>query len=101
MIIMRMILPGFTVEEASTQEMLLSILLYGGNLWFLYVLFFIFLIFPLLDKVISSRGGHCSFIRFDNSRRHCSKSGVFPAVGSAVLFDSLYCGANLQAEQHI
>lgn len=57
MIIMRMILPGFTVEEASTQEMLLSILLYGGNLWFLYVLFFIFLIFPLLDKVISSRGG--------------------------------------------
>lgn len=58
-ILVRMMLPGFTVEEASTKEMLLSILLYGGTLWFLYVLFLIFLIFPLLDKITYGwrRGG--------------------------------------------
>lgn len=52
-IFIRMVLPGFTVEEASSKELLLSILLYGGNLWFLYVLFFIFLVFPLLDGIIN------------------------------------------------
>lgn len=78
-IFIRMVLPGFTVEEASSKELLLSILLYGGNLWFLYVLFFIFLVFPLLDGIINKvkYGGGYNFAPPDNFRMLYSKYKAF------------------------
>ena len=36
----------------SLSESITSILLYGGEYWFLYSLFLVFLLFPLIDKMI-------------------------------------------------
>ena len=41
----------------SLVESLTSILLHGGEYWFLYSLFMVFLFFPLIDRVIRDRKG--------------------------------------------
>ncbi len=42
-------------RDESVGTGFVKMLLYGGNYWFLYVLFEVFLIYPLVEKVINTR----------------------------------------------
>lgn len=52
---LRMLLPQFSLVSNGIKDTIVSILLYGGETWFLYVLFIIFLIAPLLIKIIANK----------------------------------------------
>lgn len=52
-LIPRMLLPDLVNRSRSIGESIKCIFLYGGEYWFLYVLFLIFLLFPFLDKLLS------------------------------------------------
>ena len=47
----RTLFPQFVNRDRSIKDSLISIALYGGEYWFLYVLFGIFFIFPAIKKV--------------------------------------------------
>ncbi|MBQ9121861.1 MAG: acyltransferase [Lachnospiraceae bacterium] len=47
----RCLFPGFVNRSKSIEESLLDMLLCGGEYWFLYTLFFIFLLYPILYKI--------------------------------------------------
>lgn len=49
---MRVILPFMVNKQVDVLKALKDILLFGGGYWFLYVLFLIFLIFPLIKKLL-------------------------------------------------
>lgn len=51
-IVPRVLAPGMVNGETSIAESIKSIFLYGGEYWFLYTLFLIFAIFPLVEKAI-------------------------------------------------
>lgn len=46
---------GAINRHTSLSEGLINLFFYGGNFWFLYTLFFIFLLFPLIDRYITKR----------------------------------------------
>lgn len=51
-IIPRFFLPSLVNRPRSITESIIEILLYGGEYWFLYSLFLVFLLFPIVDKCI-------------------------------------------------
>ncbi len=54
-VVPRALLSSLVNRPKSISESIESILLYGGEYWFLYSLFSVFLIFPLVDRVIKKR----------------------------------------------
>ncbi len=53
--ILQRLLPFFTLVENNLQEEMKQIFFFGGSIWFVYVLFVIMVIFPLLEKLINDR----------------------------------------------
>lgn len=49
-ILSRFLLPGLVNGKSSIEESLYKVLAYGGEYWFLYTLFLIFLIYPLIYR---------------------------------------------------
>lgn len=54
-LISRFVFNNLVNRSKNIVESLLDILLYGGELWFLYVLFLIFLIFPICNQVVKKK----------------------------------------------
>jgi len=52
---LRMLIPQFSLGSKSVKDSLISMLTEGGELWFLYVLFELFLIAPVLIRLIDNR----------------------------------------------
>lgn len=53
-IIPRLLLSNFINKNISIKEFIFNIFFYGGNHWFLYVLFMILSIFPLISRISNS-----------------------------------------------
>ncbi len=54
-LLMQKVLPFFTLVNYSLQDEIQQILFFGGNIWFIYVLFIIMAIFPMVAKIINGR----------------------------------------------
>lgn len=54
-IFLQQLLPFFSIEERSVGEQIRTMVLNGGNLWFIYVLIEFRLLFYLIDKVVDSK----------------------------------------------
>lgn len=52
-IIPRLLLPGLVNGSETIRESIINILFHGGEYWFLYTLFIIFALFPLVAKAIN------------------------------------------------
>lgn len=57
-IILRKVIPQFSLESKNIKDSIISIFIDGGELWFLYVLFELFIIAPFLIKIINNKLSH-------------------------------------------
>ena len=55
--VMQRILPFFTLVENNLREEIRQVFFSGGSIWFVYVLFEIMVIFPLIARVIDGKTG--------------------------------------------